>query len=56
MVEGLPQRVQDQIRSEIPLGRFATIKEIASVVRFVASPEASYITGEILDVNGGIDL
>jgi 3-oxoacyl-[acyl-carrier protein] reductase len=56
MVEGLPQRVQDQIRSEIPLGRFATIEEIASVVRFVASPEASYITGEVLDVNGGIDL
>ena len=56
MVEGLPQRVQDQIRSEIPLGRFATIEEVASVVRFVASSEASYITGEVIDVNGGIDL
>ncbi len=56
MVEELPKRVQDQIRSEIPLGRFGTIKEIASVVRFIASPEASYITGEVIDVNGGIDL
>ena len=56
MVEGLPQHVQDQIRSEIPLGRFATIEEVASVVRFIASPEASYITGEVIDVNGGIDL
>jgi 3-oxoacyl-[acyl-carrier protein] reductase len=56
MVEGLPPDVQDQIRSEIPLGRFATIEEVASVVRFIASPEASYITGEVIDVNGGIDL
>ena len=56
MVEGLPERVQESIRDEIPLGRFATVEEVASVVRFIASPEASYITGEVIDVNGGIDL
>lgn len=56
MVEGIPQRVRDKIQAEIPLGRFATIEEIACTVAFVASPKASYITGEVLDVNGGMDL
>lgn len=56
MVEGIPEQVRERIQSEIPLGRFATIDEVASVVSFVASPNASYITGEVLDVNGGMDL
>jgi 3-oxoacyl-[acyl-carrier protein] reductase len=56
MIEGIPEQVQDRIRSEIPLGRFATIEEVASTVRFIASSEASYITGEVVDVNGGMDL
>lgn len=56
MIEGIPERVREQIRSEIPLGRFATIEEVACAVSFVASPKASYITGEVLDVNGGMDL
>ncbi|MEM4782639.1 MAG: 3-oxoacyl-ACP reductase family protein [Halalkalicoccus sp.] len=56
MVEGIPERVRERIQSGIPLGRFATVEEVASVVTFVASPAASYITGEVLDVNGGMDL
>ncbi|WP_122088397.1 beta-ketoacyl-ACP reductase [Halalkalicoccus subterraneus] len=56
MIEGIPQQVREKIKSEIPLGRFATIEEIACTVAFVASPKASYITGEVLDVNGGMDL
>lgn len=56
MVKGIPERVRERIQSEIPLGRFATVEEVASVVSFVASPNASYITGEVLDVNGGMDL
>lgn len=56
MVEGIPERVREKIQSQIPLGRFATIEEVACVVSFIASPKASYITGEVLDVNGGMDL
>lgn len=56
MVETIPERIQNKIKEQIPVGRFASIEEIASVVRFIASSEASYITGEVIDVNGGMDL
>lgn len=56
MFESVPEEAQDRIRSEIPLDRFAEIDEIASVVCFLASEKGSYITGEVLDVNGALDL
>lgn len=56
MVEGVREDILDRIRDEIPLKRLASVEEIACVVRFLASTEASYITGEVLDVNGAIDL
>jgi len=43
----------DRLRSMIPLGRMGTPREVASAVLFLASEEAGFITGEILDVNGG---
>jgi NAD(P)-dependent dehydrogenase (short-subunit alcohol dehydrogenase family) len=43
----------DRLRSLIPLGRMGTPQEVASAVLFLASDEAGFITGEILDVNGG---
>ena len=43
----------DRLRSLIPLGRMGTPQEVANAVLFLASDEAGFITGEILDVNGG---
>jgi 3-oxoacyl-[acyl-carrier protein] reductase len=44
----------DAYRLEIPLGRFGKPAEIASVIRFLCSPDASYITGQTITIDGGI--
>ncbi|MHC3438843.1 beta-ketoacyl-ACP reductase [Natrialbaceae archaeon A-gly3] len=56
MVDGIPDDVQSKIKSEVPLDRFAEPAEVAAVVGFLASEESGYVTGEVLDVNGGVDL
>ncbi|QSW99473.1 3-oxoacyl-ACP reductase FabG [Haloterrigena alkaliphila] len=56
MVESIPDRVLERIVSGIPLERLAEVEDIAAVVRFLASEESSYVTGEVIDVNGGMDL
>jgi 3-oxoacyl-[acyl-carrier protein] reductase len=56
MLAEVPEDVQERIVSQIPLGRFAEIEDIACIVRFLASEHSSYITGEVIDVNGGMDL
>lgn len=56
MIKGVREDILDRLRDQIPLNRFASVDEIACVVRFLASEEASYISGEILDVNGAMDL
>ena len=43
-----------RVASRVPLGKIGTPDDVASAVLFLASDEASYITGEILDVNGGV--
>ena len=56
MVENLPERVKDRIREDTPLDRFGTVDEVAEVVAFLASDRSSFITGEVIDANGGKDL
>jgi 3-oxoacyl-[acyl-carrier protein] reductase len=56
MLDQVPEKVQESIKAEIPLGRFGTVEDIASVVRFLAGEDSSYITGEVIDANGGMDL
>ncbi|MGA8037463.1 MAG: 3-oxoacyl-[acyl-carrier-protein] reductase [Candidatus Acidiferrales bacterium] len=54
MTDPLPQELKDKMKALIPLARFGTDKEIAAAVTFLASDEAAYITGQVLDVNGGM--
>ena len=54
MTAGLSEKIKDTIHSKIPLGRTGTPEDIAAAVAFLASPEAAYITGQVLCVDGGI--
>jgi 3-oxoacyl-[acyl-carrier protein] reductase len=54
MTENLPAAVKERMLSMIPLGRMGTDKDIAAGVRFLASDEAGYITGHVLNINGGM--
>lgn len=54
MTRALPDAQREALLSQIPLNRLGDPMEIANAVAFLASPEASYITGETLHVNGGM--
>ncbi|MBV9003801.1 MAG: beta-ketoacyl-ACP reductase [Solirubrobacterales bacterium] len=56
MLEHVPEKVLDRIRSQIPVGRLGRPDEIARVVHFLASDYSSFITGAVFDVNGGQDM
>ncbi len=56
MTETLPAEVKEKMIGAIPLRRVGTPEEVAAAVRFLASEEASYITGHTLDVNGGLHM
>ena len=54
MTDALSQEVRDQMMANIPLARFGEPSDIAKAVVFLASDEASYVTGQTLSVNGGM--
>ena len=54
MTEALPQAVRDEFVKMIPLKRGASVEEVASVALFLASDMASYVTGQVIAVNGGM--
>jgi 3-oxoacyl-[acyl-carrier protein] reductase len=55
MLEPVPDRVKEGILERIPLDRFAEVEDIAGMVRFIASEESSYMTGQIIGINGGME-
>lgn len=54
MTRALPEEARRKILSLVPLGRVGTDREVALAVRFLASDDAAYITGHVLNVNGGM--
>jgi 3-oxoacyl-[acyl-carrier protein] reductase len=54
MTETLPQATRDEMASAIVLKRLGTCQDVANVVAFLASEEAGYITGETINVSGGL--
>ncbi|AEF18896.1 MULTISPECIES: 3-oxoacyl-[acyl-carrier-protein] reductase [unclassified Hydrogenobaculum] len=54
MTQGLPEDIKEAYKKQIPLGRFGSPEDVANAVLFLASEKASYITGEVINVNGGM--
>ena len=54
MTEGLPEKAREAMLETIPAGRPGTPEEVAAAVRFLASDEAAYITGQVIHVSGGM--
>ncbi|MFQ6109672.1 MAG: 3-oxoacyl-[acyl-carrier-protein] reductase [Candidatus Aminicenantales bacterium] len=54
MTENLPEAVKKTFLELIPMKRFCSPEEVASVVKFLLSDEASYITGQVININGGL--
>ena len=45
---------EDELKKMVPANRFGTAEEVAHLVSFLASEKAAYITGEVININGGI--
>jgi len=56
MTDVLPDKVKEELNTRIPLGRMGSARDVAAAIVFLASEEAAYITGHVLDVNGGMYL
>ena len=56
MTDVLPEQVKEKLKEPIPLGRMGAARDVSAAIVFLASDEAGYITGHVLNVNGGMHL
>src|SRR6266852_700973 len=56
MTDVLADKVKEELKARIPLGRMGSARDVAAAIVFLASDEAGYITGHVLNVNGGLHL
>jgi 3-oxoacyl-[acyl-carrier protein] reductase len=54
MTDRLPETVKEDYLSKIPLGKFGEVEDVCNLVRFLISDEASYISGQVIQVDGGL--
>lgn len=54
ILQNIPEKVMQKILEQIPLGRFGAPEEVAKLVCFLASDDANYITGQVININGGV--
>ena len=56
MTAVIPEKIKETMLKEIPLGRMGSPEDIAHAVKFLASDDAAYITGQVIRVDGGMNM
>ena len=54
MTDKLPDNVKEDYLKQIPVGRFGSPEDVANVVEFLASEKSDYVTGQVIEVTGGM--